>query len=194
MRTFTILCALLVFESSFSQQSELKYTFREIGWTLILPADFRVVDSANNAAIAERAKKIIEETSNIKAEISETTVLIRATKNANNYFSSTIETFDEKKDGEFDISNQISKDIVYKSFSRKIPGAKIDSFSTNEEIAGLNFEKFHLTVSVKDNILFNVCILSKYYEGYDFGICYRYSDEQTREQIESMLRNSTFVK
>jgi hypothetical protein len=193
MRTFSTICALLVFNSSFSQQSDTKYTIKEVGWTLVLPADFKVADSPNNDVMAERVKKTIEEANDIKAEFSQTTILIRATKNANNYFSSTIETFNEKKDGEFDISNQISKDIVYKSFSRRIPGAKIDSASTNEEIAGLNFEKFHLTVSVRDKILFNVCILSKYYEGYDFGISYRYSDDETKEQIETMLRNSRFV-
>ena len=194
MRTFTIICTLLLFKSTFSQQTDTKYTFREVGWTIVLPADFKVVDSANNALLTERAKKIIEEANNIKANISQTTILISATKNTNNCFSSTLEIFDANKDGEFDISNQISKDIVYKSFSRRVPGAKIDSISTNEDIAGLSFEKFHLTVSVKDKILFNVCILSKYYEGYDFGISYKYTDDETKEEIETMLRNSKFVR
>ena len=194
MRTFTFICTLLVFNASFSQQSDMKYTFREVGWTLVLPADFKVVDSANNAVMTERAKKIIEEANDIKADIFQTRLLISATKSTNNCFSSTLETFDAEKDGDFDISNQISKDIVYKSFSKRIQGAKIDSVSTYEDVAGLSFEKFHLTVSVKDKILFNVCILSKYYQGYDFGISYKYSDDETKEQIETMLRNSKLTK
>jgi hypothetical protein len=194
MRTFTIICTLLVFTSSFSQQSDMKYTFREVGWTLVLPADFKVVDSAENAVMAERAKRIIEEANDIKPDFFQTRILISATKNTNNYFSSTIEFFNAEKDGEFDISNQITKDILYKSFSRRIPDAKIDSISTSENVAGLSFEKFHLTITIKDKILFNLCILSKYYQGYDFSITYQYMDDKTKEQIETMLNNSKFIK
>ena len=194
MRTFIFFCTLFVFKFSFAQQADRKYFFKEVGWTLIIPAEFKIADSTEDAAVGERGKKAIEETNDIKIDISQTKTLITVTKNTYNYFNCTITPFDPKTDGNYEATSQIVKDMLYKTFSEKMPEGKIDSISTQEKIDGLGFDKFRLTISLNDKILFNMFLLSKYYRGYDFGISYLYMDDKTKEQIESMLRNSRFTK
>jgi len=184
IRTFIFFCTLFVFKFSFAQQADRKYFFKEVGWTLIIPAEFKIADSTEDAAVGERGKKAIEETNDIKIDISQTKTLITVTKNTYNYFNCTITPFDPKTDGNYEATSQIVKDMLY----------KIDSISTQEKIDGLGFDKFRLTISLNDKILFNMFLLSKYYRGYDFGISYLYMDDKTKEQIESMLRNSRFTK
>jgi hypothetical protein len=127
MRTFIFFCALFAFNSSFAQQADRKYFFKEVGWALIIPADFKITDSTEDAAIGERGKKAIEETNDIKIDISQTKTLIGATKNTYNYFNCTITPFDLKTDGNYEATSQLVKDMLYKTFSEKMPEGKIDS-------------------------------------------------------------------
>ena len=194
MRTFIILLILLALKSSFAQLQGNKYFFKEVGWTLVLPAEFKLIDSADNATRNERGKKLLEEANDITADISETKTLISATKNTYNYFNSTITPFDPSKDGDYNASNKTVRDMTYKALAEKMPDAKIDSSSTEVTIDGLTFNDFRVTVTLKEKVLFNMVLISKLYKGYDFGISYLYLDEKTKGQVESIINNSRFTK
>jgi hypothetical protein len=194
MKTFILVCIFFVFKSSLAQESDKKYTFKEVGWTLTIPADFKVLDSTENALMVEQGLKVIGETNEMKAGPSKTRYLISATKNATNYFCSTITVFGSGKESNYKVFNQSVNDLLYNSFLGINPDAKIDTFSTEEKIDGLTFAKFHLTVSIDTSTLFNLFLVSKHYMGYALSISYLYSDDKTKEQIEAMLRNSKFTK
>jgi len=194
MRIFIIIFTTLAFGPCFAQQADKKFTFKEVGWTFTLPSEFIIIDSADNAERNERGKKAMEEANDIKADISQTKTLISATKNTYNYFNSTITPFDTKKDGNYIEANQGVKDMVYNTFSVKMPDAKIDSSTTSITIDGLTFDKFKITITVNDKVLFNMILLTKFYKGFDFGISYLYLDEATKEQIETILGTSKFSK
>lgn len=175
-----------------SQRESVQYTFKEIGWTMTIPADFKIIDSAKNAAINKIGKKAMEDANNIEADITTTRTLISARKDASNYFSSTITLFDPKKDGDYAAANKMVKDMVYKTFLDKMPNVQMDSSSNSITLDGLEFDKFHISIKMSDKIVLNMFILSKYYKGYDFGISYLYGDETSKEQIESILSSSRF--
>lgn len=193
-RTLILICAFFLLTHASAQQIGKIYFFKEIGWTITLPSDFKTLDSIEDAERNERGLKAIEESNEIKADITELKTLIAASKNVYNYFNSTITPFDPKKDGDYDSSSKTVKDMVYKTFLDKMPTAKIDSVTTSEVIDGLLFDKFHVTIIIKENFIMNMFLLSKYYKGYDFGISYLYLDEKTKEQIETMLKTSKFNK
>jgi len=193
-RTLIKICAFFVITPICAQQTDKIYFFKEIGWTITLPSDFKALDSIENAKKNERGLKAIEESNEIKADITELKTLIAASKDTYNYFNSTITPFDPKVDGPYDSTNKIVKDMVYKTFLDNMPNAKIDSVTTEETIDGLFFDKFHVTITIKENFILNMFLLSKYYKGYDFGISYLYLDVKTKEQIETMLKNSKFKK
>jgi len=194
MRTFILTCAILGLNRTNAQETQNKYFFKEVGWSIILPADFNLVDASDDAARNERGKKAMEKANNVIADISQTRTLISATKNTYNYFNATITPFNPKEDGDYKFVNQQVKDIAYKTLFQKMPDAKIDSSTSIITIDGLVFDKYQLTIAIKNKVLFNMLLLTKFYKGFDFGITYLYLDEKTKDEMETMLQNSKFSK
>ena len=190
IRKCCLIALTLIAGCSSAQHPGKEYTIKEVGWTLTLPPEFAVIDSVNNADLNQRGKKMLEESNNVKADMSTTRTLITAMK-GNNYFNSTITPFDPK-DGDYSTTSQTVKEMIYKTFSDKMPDAKIDSSSTPATVGGLQFDKFHITITLHDKVLFNMFLLAKLYKGYDFGISYLYLDEVSKRQIESILNSSRF--
>jgi hypothetical protein len=186
--------ALLLTNCLLSQQSGKKYSFRQVAWTITLPDDFNMVDSADDSVRMERGKKAIEDANDVKGDVSTTTTLISATKNTYNYFNSTITPFDSTIDGNYMATNKELKNMVYKTMSEKMPDGKIDSITTTQAIDDLIFDKFSLTINIPGKTSFHMILLTKLYKGYDFGITYVYLDEKTGHQIDTMLKNSKFDK
>lgn len=186
----------LVFVSglSFGQPGGKPFFFSEVGWSLVIPADFKIMDSLDDRAKNEQGKKLIEKSTDIIADYSETKTLISATKGQLNYFNATVTPFDPVTDGDHDDANKSVKDILHKTFRDQLPSGKIDTISTSISIDGLEFDKFQLTISQDEAVIVNMVLISKLYKGFDFGISYVYVDQQTKEQIESMLNESKFEK
>ena len=193
-KTFILPIILLVCSKGNTQQNQRIYSFKQIGWTIELPAEFSVIDSVENADRMKRGVKAMEDANNIKADITETITLIGATKDKYNYFNATIEPFNSKGDISWQSLNQQLKELLYNTFAGKIKNGILDTASSVEIIDGISFEKYRITVTMNDKVLFNSFLLSKLYKGYDLGISYLYLDERTKEQIELMLQNSKFSK
>ncbi len=70
----------------------------------------------------------------------------------------------------------------------------MDTSSVEETIDALVFEKFQLILYVGKKELLTMVMLSKLYNGLDFGITYLYMTESTKNEIASMLLQSTFEK
>jgi len=188
------ICLLTISRQLFSQESNKKHFFKEVGWTILLPSDFHVLDSAANAAKVEHGRKEIEESAKVKYDYSATKTLIAANKDAYNYFTATIEPFDTTKE-RFDVFHKQEDLDHYKTYTDLAPTAKIDTSTTSIIIDNLVFKKFHTTLTfVKENLVMHIISLSKYYKGYDFSMRYASIDPVSKEQIESMLRHSKFKK
>jgi hypothetical protein len=192
-RTIAAILLLFAAAGSHAQTPATKYSFPQIGWTMFLPASFKVMDSAKNAAMTEKGKKTMEDANNIQADFSGLKTLISAMKNPTNYFNSTITPYDPKKDGPYAKTNETVKGILYNTFIQKIPKAKIDTASSKLAIDGVTFERFYLRLTLETKVLFHMVVLSKFYKGYDFGITYLYTDEESKTEIESILRTSKFT-
>ncbi|MDB5200671.1 MAG: hypothetical protein JWQ27_80 [Ferruginibacter sp.] len=193
-RTILLLFPLFFFQSSFAQSPGRLYNFEEIGWTINLPYEFKMIDSVENERKMNRGKKHIEDANGIIAEISDTKTLISATKNTYNYFNATLTPFNPATDGDFRKVEKTVRDLMYKTIVQRMPDATIDSSTTTILLDGLAFAKFGITVSIKDKFTIHMLLLTKLYRGYDFGISYLYLDEETKSQIEGMLSRSQFAK
>lgn len=176
-----------------AQDSITKYYFKKIGWTIELPGTFKLLDSVQNAASFKRGEKAMEKTLEMDIDVSETKTLISAKKKMN-YFNATLTPFNPLKDGSYAEANKLVKEVVFNTMKNSSPKAKIDSVSSKITIDGLNFEKFSVTIELTPAFTMTMIILSKLYNGFDFGITYVYNDAKTREEIEQMLRNSKFSK
>ena len=193
MRIITCLLLLTLSTQALAQDSTKRYTFKEIGWTITIPDEFTEMDQTESRKKVEQGKKLIEESNDIVADISALRTLFTATKNTFQYFSSTLEPFDSKKDGDYETASKKIKDLTFNTFEDKMPDAQLDSATESLTIDGLVFDKYIITVKLKD-LTMTMVLMSKLYKGYDFGISYLYLDEKTREQIEAAIRNSKFRK
>jgi hypothetical protein len=180
-RTITAIALLLAAALSHAQTPATKYSFPQVGWTMFLPAR------------TEKGKKTMEDANNIQADFSGLKTLISAMKNPTNYFSSTIQPYDPKKDGPYAKTNANVKGILYNTFKQKMPDGKIDTASSKLPIDGVTFERFYLRLTLNTKVLFNMVVLSRFYKGYDFGITYLYSDEGSKAELESILKTSKFA-
>ena len=192
-RTITAIALLFAAAGSHAQTPTTKYSFAQVGWTIYLPASFKVLDSAKNAAMTENGKKAMEDANNIKADLSGLKTLISAMKNRTNYFNSTIKAYDPKREGPYAKTNEVVKSVLYNTFMQKIPSAKLDTASSYLDIDGLIFDRFYMRLTLDNKVLFHMVVLSKFYKGYDFGITYLYSVEQSKAELESILKTSKFA-
>ncbi|HTQ27227.1 MAG TPA: hypothetical protein VMI35_03830 [Puia sp.] len=186
---------LLIFSLlSLAQKTNRTHTFRVVDWTIIIPEDFTIMDSASDAALNQKGVKDMEDANGIKVDASATRTLISASKPPHNYFNSTITPYDPVKDGNYDSTCAAVADVVYRTFTTKIPAAKLDTFSRETTIDNLTFHRFEVKATVNSQVIFNLVVLTKYYRGFDFGITYLYQDEKSRDEIERMLAASKFKK
>jgi hypothetical protein len=192
-RTIAAIALLLAAALSHAQTPATKYSFPQVGWTMFLPASFKVLDSVKNAAMTEKGKKTMEDANNIKADFSGLITLISAMKNQTNYFNSTIRAYYPSKEGPYEKTNQVVKKVLYNTFLQKAPNAKLDTACGNLAIDGVIFERFYMRLTIGTRVVFHMVVLSKFYKGYDFGITYLYSDEQSKAEIESILKTSKFA-
>lgn len=187
-----VFIGLMLMTACSSNHNEPKtYTLKEVGWTVTVPPDFKVADSAKTADQMQQGKKAIEQSTDTKVDMSATKTLLNATK-GHNTINVTITSFDSTKDGDYATTNQATKDIVYRTFFNQMPDAIIDSNSSSTVIGGLDFDQFHINVKAKGQTIFNMYVLSRLYKGYIFGITYLYVDEASKRELEIMLDGSQF--
>ncbi len=190
-RNLSFISIMLMAGCSSPHQESKTYTMKEVGWTITVPPEFKVADSAKIAAQTEEGVKAIEKSNDLKVDASTTKTLINASK-GHNTFNATITPFDTTKDGDFATAIQAAKEIIYKTFLDQMPTAKVDTNSSTGTVGALEFDQFHINVKVEDKTVFNMYMLSKLYKGYDFGITYLYMDDTTKRQIDGILDSSQF--
>ncbi len=185
MKSLISLCLIFLLTSFIIQKEEgTKYVFKEIGWQIVLPSDFNVINSVANSIDIEEAKK------NSERPLSKT--LISAFKNQN-FLIASLTLPDNKPGNSGDEAAQKAFNNSYKEMA-KSKDIKIDSSTSTKILDGVRFKKFKLTQIKNGKIVNSFVSLASSYKSYDFIISYMYFDKYTSDEIESLLINSKFAK
>ena len=190
MRTALIVIFVSLFAKDLIAQDSTRHYFKEIGWTIHLPSDFKVLNSEQNTAIANNGKKGIEQALDTSVNLLQTINLVSARK-SKNYFSATLTTNRTKTDIALASFIRSQEEAIYKAMSKD---AKVDSSSTTMNIGKKIFRKFEMIVHINESKSFGMNVVTTFYNGYHFVIVYAYLDEVTQVQIETMLNESNFSK
>jgi hypothetical protein len=191
----TILTTHILLMASFSfSQKPVVYFFSEVGLTLYIPSDFKVLDAEKNEANNQKGLKMLEESNHVSVDISQTKTLIAARKSIMDYYNVTITPYDLKKDGSYQAATKQVNDMVYKTFHEKLPNAKIDTATGVKNIGGLTFKEFRMKIQIDEKVTMSMGMLARYYKGYDLGMSYLYTDDITKGQIQSILQSCKFSK
>jgi hypothetical protein len=190
----TLVCFFLFLASFTNAQKPVVYYFSEIGLTMYIPSEFKVLDAAKNDALNHKGQKLMEDANHVKVDVSETKTLIAARKSEKDYFNVTLTPFDPKKDGSIEDADATVKNILFKTFQSKIPQAKIDTASGVRIVGGKSFDEFRMKILIDQNTTMYMYLLSKLYKGFDLGITYLYTDEPTKKQLAFTLDSFKFDK
>jgi hypothetical protein len=187
-----LICFFLFLASFTNAQKPVVYYFSEIGLTMYIPSEFKVLDAAKNEALNQKGQKAMEDANHVKVDVSQTKTLIAARKTEKDYFNVTITPFDPKKDGSIDETDAKVKDILFETFHNKMPLAKIDTASSVKIVGGKSFNEFRVKILIDQNTTMYMYLLTKLYKGYELGVTYLYTDEPTKKQMAYTLDSFKF--
>ena len=177
---------------SFAQNTSKKCFFKEVGWRIVMPADFIPFDSAELSAANQVGKDTVNDA------LSGDTIYFRnlfiTVKNDSFAFSASIKPFNEQREGDYQKTLKSSNDKMVILLKSKFPSAELSCRSSSTNIDGVLFSEIDFKTKITDLKVLHFVELTKLYKGYVFSIQYNYRDELTRQQIETALGESKFDK
>jgi hypothetical protein len=192
MKTFLFLLPIFISNLVYSQDFKKSFNFKQVAWSINLPANFKSIDSVESVKKTARGLKAIEEANNLELDISSTQTLFTGRINGS-YFDATIKPFNQEN-GDYKATSAYSREMLFKTFQSKMTGTKVDSSLTTFLIDGIVFDKFQITVTMDNQVLMTMVLLGKHLLGYNLYISYLYREQTAKEQIEHCLTESKFQK
>jgi len=192
MKLLILLYLTICGQSLSAQRDSLTYYFKNPGWTITIPADFKIMDSATRAANMAIGKAAVEKTTDLIINTSKLKDLITITKGKLNVFSSNLTLSTIITNENWETADKSAKEIFLNSFLKQLPDTKTDTINSIVTIGNIHFKQFQATCVIKEKISLHIFYLSQYYKGHYFIISYFYADESAGEQIKNMLNNSKF--
>ena len=177
MRLLFLSVFVFIYSTLFGQ-SYTTYTFRDIGWTIKLPNDFKIEDSATVARNTAEGEIILETESHIDLSKATTKNLITASKDLYTEFNVTLSKSIAPNEHYWDsVNNRVIKIFYNAMIKQASPAAKFDSSRTIESIDGIDFKSFRMDVKLNENLTLHNFLITRLYKGATLSINYYYTDE-----------------
>ena len=168
------------------------YESKEIGWSIEIPKNWKIISKDKVEANDEKGKSAIEKSSGLKIDTKALKHLISFQKNQFNIFASTSEPVTEEFPGEYQQNNKALNELIYNTFVDQ--GIKTDSASGKETIQGLEFNTFYITIYAPDGkVILNQIMYSRLINGYDFGVNINYNNDQDKKTMIDAWEKSKFT-
>lgn len=187
------LCALFILKISYGQDTLKNHEFvsKEFNWKIIIPDNFTTVSLEDWAKFQNKGATAIENTYGQKIENKTKTIFVFKSDGAN-YFEANYQPYDIKKDGSFFKSCKGVNDVLYTTFKKQIPNAKIDSASLITKINNLTFNTFILRIEMSENVVFNVYSFSRLFSDKELCVNIMYLNNKKGDEMLNAWKNSTF--
>jgi hypothetical protein len=193
MRLFVVVLSFCLFGCKEKYETK-EHNFPEVGWTISLPTDFKMMDSAQIQQLNNKGATAIQNTYDTTIDFAQTKTLFSMTEGQYNYMTATLTAFNAERDGNWFENNEGLKVVLMETFRSQTPGVKIDSSSTTKNIGGLEFSVFQLDLVYPNKMKMRMNSYSRLHKGYDFGITMCYVDEAEGKKLENAVLTSKFIK
>lgn len=169
------------------------YESKEIGWSIEIPKDWKIISKDQVEANDEKGKNAIEKSTGQQIDTKALKHLISFQKDQFNTFSSTSEPFKEEFPGEYQQNSKFINEILYNTYTSQ--GIKADTASGKEIIQGLEFNAFYAKIYGPDGkLILNQILYSRLINGYDFGVNINYNNDQDKKIMMNAFLKSKFTK
>jgi hypothetical protein len=169
------------------------YHSKEIGWTINLPEGWEVIDSRKQAALQKRGMDAIGSANDITVDVSGLKNLITFKKDIFNSFLSTSESIEFENEAAWSDNIETVKNYLIATYQNE--GIDHDASDTvTEMIDGLEFKTytFRLYDPKNGKIILNQLVYARYINGFDFGVCINYNNEDDKAVMLEAFKNSKF--
>lgn len=171
-----------------------RYISKEIGWTIVIPENWKIVSKEQNEAYEKKGLDAIGERVDEDIDASEVRNLIGFQKDIFNMFQSTSEPFELEYPGEWEENDAAIKGILYYTYENE--GIKVDTTATQiVQINGLDFHSYEFRVySPSGELIISQLLYNRLINGYDFGVIVNYNNESDKQEILDAWLNSKFSR
>jgi hypothetical protein len=188
MKRFFIFISLLIASSfAFAQQAQEFYS-QEFGWRIHIPASMALVSAENQKKLQEKGADAIEKTYGEQV-VNETTTLFMYQKGMMNYIEANHQPADLNED--YREECKAVNELVYETFRTQIPGASIDSASSVQHVAGLEFHVFKVDIHIPNTtVVFHGQMFSRRFNNRELAVNIMYVDENIgRELLDAWFKS-----
>lgn len=204
--TSLALCALLLScnnsEQTISEKQDMvengtlndNYQFeaKEVGWTTSIPKNWNLLTKEEADRLNKKGMEAIEATTGSKIEIGDLRELINLKKDAYNSFLSTIQSYDEKRDGPYDQKNTDMIKMIRDTYTAK--GIKHDITTSTTEVGGLEFLKVTVRIfkPASEEVLMWQEMYSRLIRNFDFSMTVNYNNPSDKVILDKIIMDSRF--
>lgn len=188
---FTALACMITF-GSFAQEQEVKYSFKEIGWNISIPAKFHILSRDSFLRIEQKGKAAIEEATGVSSGNDHKKLFV-VREGPADYMDATIVPFDTVADGDWHETNNLVRDVLTETFKKQMPQAGIDTVSSVFMKDGRQFSQFYIKLTLPNHRLMHLYMFSALIRGYDFGCTMMFIDEEKGRAFYEAWEKSRFM-
>ena len=170
-----LICLICLCVTTIAQNSGKRYTFKEIGWSFVLPADFipAKITPATGPDDGTNSRRLM------------------VAMKEDNLIMVSIGPIQQKK--KYDEDNRT---VFIKNYQEcaKAPNVTVDSSTSFENLGNVQFIRKQIAVKSNGKIQYKMIALTGAQKEYAIAIEIRYSDKAAKEELENLLQTSSFVK
>jgi hypothetical protein len=192
MRLQLFLISFFILSTAIGQPNDSVFYFKEVGWTIKLPAGFKIVDSLTRAASVIKGEAMIEKTMKTDIDTANTIHLISASRDKANYFTASLANPGFVNIDNWEETDRLVKAIVYNTLQSQLPKTKIDTSSITETLQQVDFRSFTMDIKINAKVTLHSILLTSFYKDYFFSIRCLYTDDKIGNEIITMLKTSKF--
>ncbi|MBD3583595.1 hypothetical protein [Flavobacterium selenitireducens] len=169
MKTLFALLFASIFSAGFAQEKPLTLIFKEFGWTVSIPPDYK------------------------KMKTDQEDMLLAYEKDQSHNIQAYWEEFDESKDGKYVDALRSAKKDVTDAVNEQLPGSGITT-ETEETIDGKKFAVFTSKVTLDATFSIYTVTYARVFGKKAVSINLTYADATEGKKLADAVRKSTFKK
>ena len=164
---------------------------KDFNWTVTIPENFQLIEEREWDETEKQGQDAIEET--FGEELVNQAVTIFAYKNDRfNNFEANWQPYDPEIDGEYQETYHMVNEILYQTFESQMPGAKLDSVTSKQQISGLEFRRFDITIDFPNGVRMKTIGFSRLFGEREFTVNITYIDEKIGKKMLDAFLGSRF--
>ena len=160
-------------------------------WTITIPENFQNVNPDEWKKMQDKGTEAVEKTYDGKVENTAKTIFVFKSDNFN-YFESNSQPFDPAVDGDYSVSCRNVNNTFYGTVQAQIPGAQMDTLTTEETIGGLKFHKYTVTINLPNKMIMEYLMYSRLFDKTELTVNIITSDKAKQKVLLDAWNNSKF--